>query len=170
MNPFLYQISHPWHWLNYGQNGIVLAAGLSLFVSAFTVYVLLKTLHAVRQQAVAADRQAEAAEEQAKAARAGSLLARAQLQEATRERRLAKQRRLMDRAVLEVLNSDKTWSGPRPMLGGGGTLVKADELAEFLKTPESRVNASLRRLEERDRVTSHDGTLDDPAPWWSLVP
>lgn len=159
MYPFLYQISHPWHWLNYGQNGIVLAAAIGLLVNALSVYVLLKTLHAVRQQAVAADRQAEAAEEQTKAARAGSELARAQLREATRKRRRAKRRKLADTSVLEALSSSRDWAGPgHPMTGAGVIAVEADEVAEHLGIQLSVVRSSLRRLRDEEKVTQSEGT------------
>ena len=47
IHPLLYQVCHSWHWLTYGRNGMTLAAALSLFVSALSVYVLLKILRAV---------------------------------------------------------------------------------------------------------------------------
>jgi multidrug efflux pump subunit AcrA (membrane-fusion protein) len=159
MHPFLYQISHPWHWLNYGQNGIILAAALSLFVSGLSVYVLLKSLQAVKQQALAADRQAEAAEEQAKAARAGAQLARAQLREATRDRRLAKRRKQTDAAVLEALSSGRDWAGSgHPMTGAGFIAVKPNEIAEHLGMLVSAVQSSLRRLRAVDKVAKSGET------------
>lgn len=171
MKSLLYQISHPWHWLTYGQNGIVFAASLSLLVSALTVYVLIRTLHAVKQQARAADRQAEAAEEQAKAARAGSELARAQLWEATRERRLVKRRKQADDFVLEALSTSRDWAGPgHPMTGAGIVGVRADEVAEHLKMKLPRVDSSLRRLRAKRKVIRNRGTLDNPAPYWLFRP
>jgi multidrug efflux pump subunit AcrA (membrane-fusion protein) len=68
-HPILYQLTHWWHWLTYGQNGATLGILLAVLVSALSVYVLFKTLGAVNRQAIASDRQAGAAEAQAAAAR-----------------------------------------------------------------------------------------------------
>ncbi len=78
MNPWLYQLLHPWHWLTYGQNATAVGIFIATAVNLLAVYVLFRTLSAVNSQAEAANRQAAAAEEQVNAAKAATAVSDAQ--------------------------------------------------------------------------------------------
>jgi hypothetical protein len=43
------------------------------------------------------------------------------------------------------------------------------EIAEALSLEKEVVADTLERLETRGKVTNHGGTLDNPAPYWSIV-
>jgi hypothetical protein len=78
MNPWLYQLLHPWHWLTYGQNATAFGILIATAVNLLAVFVLIRTLSAVNRQAKASDRQAAAAEEQVNAAKAATAVSDAQ--------------------------------------------------------------------------------------------
>jgi ribosome-binding ATPase YchF (GTP1/OBG family) len=78
MNPWLYQLLHPWHWLTYGQNAAAFGILIATAVNLLAVFVLIRTLSAVNRQAKASDRQAAAAEEQVNAAKAATAVSDAQ--------------------------------------------------------------------------------------------
>jgi hypothetical protein len=62
-------LSGIWSWITNGQNATAIGVIAATLLSAFTAFVLLRTLNAINRQAKASDRQAEAAESQAIAAR-----------------------------------------------------------------------------------------------------
>jgi hypothetical protein len=78
MNPWLYQLLHPWHWLTYGQNATAFGILIATAVNLLAVFVLIRTLSAVNRQAKASARQAAAAEEQVNAAKAATAVSDAQ--------------------------------------------------------------------------------------------
>lgn len=56
------------------------------------------------------------------------------------------------------------------MTGAGIQPVKSDEMAEHLKLSQGTVADAFERLEARGRVTRGNGSTNDPAPWWFIVP
>jgi len=87
-----------------------------------------------------------------------------------REERKVKAEREIDSRVIEALGDFDLWKGPRPMTGAGILAVKSDEIAEHLRLSQDDVADSLERLEARGRATHSGGSLNDPAPWWFVVP
>jgi hypothetical protein len=77
-HPHLYQFSHPWHWLTYGQNAEALGVILAAILSILSIIVLARTLRAINKQALAADKQATAADEQVLAAKSATAVSDAQ--------------------------------------------------------------------------------------------
>lgn len=165
----MYQIYHPWHWLTYGQNGVMIGVLLSLLVNAFSVFVLFKTLGIVNRQSVAADRQASAAEAQAAVATASAALIELQLTAARREIAEGEAARKADSDVLEALSDPNLWTGPLPITGSGDVGVRADELAEHLSRDLYEIDLSLERLEDRGRVRDAGGNLADSTSRWTIV-
>ena len=48
--------------------------------------------------------------------------------------------------------------------------MKTAEMAKYLKLERDAVVESLERLEMRGRVKRAAGSLNDPAPWWFILP
>lgn len=75
----------------------------------------------------------------------------------------------VDKEVLQALANTDLWKGPRPMTGGGVPAVRAAEIATHLRLQVDLVADSLERLENDGKVREHGGTLDNPAPYWTIV-
>jgi hypothetical protein len=90
---------------------------------------------------------------------------------AWREERKEKSEREVDSRVLEALGNFGLWrKGPRARTGAGIPGVKSDELAELLQLSQDAIADSLERLEAVGKAKRSSGSLDDPAPWWFIVP
>jgi len=72
----------------------------------------------------------------------------------------------IDERILEAL-ANGPW-GQGPFTGGGDRLVRVTQIAEALSLDNEVVADALEELESRGRVTNHGGTLDNPAPYWSI--
>ena len=55
------------------------------------------------------------------------------------------------------------------MTGAGDRLLRVNEIAEILSLGEDVVADSLERLEAERKAKQHGGTLDNPAPYWSIL-
>jgi len=75
----------------------------------------------------------------------------------------------IDARVLETLANRALWKRDRPMTGGGEPLVGAGEIAEITSISPEVVADSLERMEIAGKVRQHEGTLDDPAPYWTVA-
>ena len=73
----------------------------------------------------------------------------------------------IEQRILEAL-ANGSW-GPGPFTGAGDRLVRVTDIAEALSLENELVADTLEQLEARGRVMHHDGTLDNPAPYWSIV-
>lgn len=73
----------------------------------------------------------------------------------------------VEQQVLETL-ANGPWR-PGPFTGAGDRLVRVTEIAEALSLENEVVADALERLETKGRVMNHGGTLDNPAPYWSIV-
>jgi len=76
---------------------------------------------------------------------------------------------LLDAKVLDALAERSLWKGSRPIMGSGESLVRAGEMAERLGLAPDLVADSLERLEAQGKVRRFDGTLANPAPYWTVV-
>jgi pyrimidine deaminase RibD-like protein len=74
----------------------------------------------------------------------------------------------LDDRILEFLEAGVA-PGKHPFTGSGNVLFRANEIAEALLVPKNVVADSLRNLETKGRVRRHDGTLDNSAPYWSVL-
>lgn len=74
-----------------------------------------------------------------------------------------------DAKVLAALANRDLWKNPRPMTGAGDLCVRAGEIADVLALTAEGVSDSLERLEAEGKVLKHDGTLSNPAPYWTVV-
>ena len=87
-----------------------------------------------------------------------------------KEERREKAEQKLDSKVLKALGERTVWKGPRPTIIGGFPGVKSDEMAEYLQLDQDAVADSFERLEKRGRATRSKGTINDPGPWWYIVP
>lgn len=76
--------------------------------------------------------------------------------------------RRFDNSVLEALGNPQ-WSKSQVWTGGGQICVRASDIAKHLGGSVGAVTDSLERLEEQGKVRRGEGTLDNPAPYWSIV-
>ena len=81
-----------------------------------------------------------------------------------------KREQAVDSRVIQAMKNFDLWKGTRPLVGGGGIPVKTAEMAKYLKLERDAVVESLERLEMRGRVKRAAGSLNDPAPWWFILP
>jgi predicted Rossmann fold nucleotide-binding protein DprA/Smf involved in DNA uptake len=77
--------------------------------------------------------------------------------------------RSIDSSVMQALEDNSLWSGPRPQTGSGDVAVRVDELATALKLPIGKVHDSLERLESVGRVCNIGGHMADPTPRWHTL-
>ena len=89
---------------------------------------------------------------------------------AWKQERREKKEQKIDSRILIAMADPALWKGPRPMTGAGIRPVKSDEMAEFLELTQEQVADSFERLEEHGRVTRGKGSMDDPSPWWYIIP
>lgn len=87
-----------------------------------------------------------------------------------KESRRIKIEHRIESQVLQVLGNPTLWGHKRPMTGAGVPYIRAAEIAEHLCLDGDVVSDSLERLEIRGRVESSNGTFDNPAPYWRIVP
>ncbi|HEV2194012.1 MAG TPA: hypothetical protein VGR55_00380 [Candidatus Acidoferrum sp.] len=80
----------------------------------------------------------------------------------------ARPEQALDDRILEFLENGVV-PGNRPFTGAGNRLFRANEIADALSVPKSATANRLVHLETQGRVRRHDGTLDNPAPYWSIV-
>jgi DNA-binding MarR family transcriptional regulator len=74
-----------------------------------------------------------------------------------------------EKRLLEALADNGLWPN-NPSTGAGERLVRVGQLAQVLSMKEETVADSLERLERLNRVIRDSGTLDNPAPYWRIVP
>jgi hypothetical protein len=79
-----------------------------------------------------------------------------------------KRGRKVDDKIIHALANQVSW-GSGPFTGAGDRLVRVGQIAEILSLQEGVVADSLERLEKQNKVKQHSGTLDNPAPYWSIV-
>jgi len=77
---------------------------------------------------------------------------------------------VVDAQIIEALEDTARWQGSRPVTGGGMFLVRSAELAYALSLDEKTVGDSLGRLEEKGWVRKSGGSLENPAPYWHILP
>jgi hypothetical protein len=70
--------------------------------------------------------------------------------------RKEKRERAVDSRVIQAMKNFDLW--------------KTAEMAKYLKLERDAVVESLERLEMRGRVKRAAGSLNDPAPWWFILP
>jgi hypothetical protein len=70
----------------------------------------------------------------------------------------------------KALQNRALWKGPRAQTGAGMWGVKSDEMATHLRLDQDAVADGFERLEARGRVTRGNGAMNDPAPWWFILP
>jgi hypothetical protein len=74
----------------------------------------------------------------------------------------------VDARVIEALANGDSW-GKGPITGAGDRLLRVTEIAQALSLTKDIVVDSLERLEAERKVKQHGGTLDNPAPYWSIL-
>ena len=74
----------------------------------------------------------------------------------------------LDDKILEFLEIGVV-PGNSPFTGAGNRLFRANEIADALSVPKAATVNRLMHLETQGMVRRHDGTLDNPAPYWSIV-
>jgi hypothetical protein len=72
----------------------------------------------------------------------------------------------LEERILEAL-ANGSW-GVGPMTGAGDRALRVTEIAQALSLNEEVVADTLERLHAWGRVLQHDGTLENPAPYWSF--
>ena len=77
---------------------------------------------------------------------------------------------VIDIRVLEAMGDAALWKGPRPMTGAGIIPVKSDEMADHLKLDRDVIADSFERLEAHGKAKRSKGSLNDPTPWWLIIP
>lgn len=87
-----------------------------------------------------------------------------------REERKANRERRIDASVLQAIANRSNFKGPRPYTGAGIWGVKSDEIAGVIALDQDTVADSLERLEILGKTRRDKGTINDPAPWWFIVP
>jgi len=80
----------------------------------------------------------------------------------------ARPEQALDDKILEFLENGVA-PGNRPFTGAGDRLFRASEIADALSFPKAATVNRLVHLETEGRVRRHDGTLDDRAPYWSIL-
>lgn len=75
---------------------------------------------------------------------------------------------IVDARIIEALANEASW-GKSPMTGAGDRLLRVNEIAQALSLREDVVADSLERLEAERKAKRHGGTLDNPAPYWSIL-
>jgi len=74
----------------------------------------------------------------------------------------------VDARIIEALANGASW-GKGPMTGAGDRLLRVTEIAQALSLTKDVVVDSLERLEAERKVKQHGGTLDNLAPYWSIL-